>query len=276
MEDLTNITDEELRRIIQMVRTIDDVDLGQLQPVILRHRVWRFAMLQGFESASKLVEKLVTDRSLIHIFLQKISVPTTELFRDAEFWNELETIINDKLSIERFIKIWVPDICGDDELNSLLVILSRNNLLHKATIYATSPFQQVINNCKESYIDPKKFETSEANFKRIHSDNTLLPYLERLEKNYKFSPALLDKVIFLKQCVSTDPPPDKGFNLILFRNRCLYYNPTTRRTALEKIGQSLMPGGYLALGFGENLDETEQQALLTQASKTEKIYKKKQ
>jgi hypothetical protein len=37
-----------------------------------------------------------------------------------------------------------------------------------------------------------------------------------------------------------------------------------------------MPGGYLALGFGENLDETEQQALLTQASKTEKIYKKKQ
>ena len=27
MEDLTNITDEELRRVIQMVRTIDDVDL---------------------------------------------------------------------------------------------------------------------------------------------------------------------------------------------------------------------------------------------------------
>ena len=275
MEDLTNITDEELRRVIQTVRTIDDVDLGQFQPVILRHRVCRFAAMQGYESASKLVEKLITDRSLIHIFLQKISVPTTEMFRDAEFWTELDAVINDKLSAERFIKIWVPDICGDDELNTLLVILSRNKLLHKATIYATSQFQQAIDDAKESFIDPKKFEISEANFKRFDSDSTLLTYLERLEKYYKFSPQLLDKVIFLKQCVSKDPPPDKGFNLILFRNRCIYYNPITRRTALEKMGQSLMQGGYIALGTGETLSDTDLPATLAQVSKTEKIYKKK-
>ena len=101
MEDLTNITDEELRRVIQMVRTIDDVDLGQFQPIILRHRVCRFAALQGYESVSKLVEKLITDRSLIHIFLQKLTVPTTEMFRDAEFWTELEAIINDKALMKR-------------------------------------------------------------------------------------------------------------------------------------------------------------------------------
>ena len=276
MEDLTNITDEELRRVIQTVRTIDDVDLGQLQTVILRHRVARFATLQGYESGAKLVDKLITDRSLIHIFLKKIYVPTTEMFRDSEFWTELEGIINDKLSTERFIKIWVPDICGDDELNTLLVILSRNNLLHKATIYATSQFQQAIDDSRESHIDTKKFEISEANFKRMDSDNSLIPYLERQEKFYKFSPQLLDKVIFLRQSVSKDPPPDKGFNLILFRNRCLYYNATTRRTTIEKTGQSLMPGGYLVLGAGENLAETDQQAILTQVSKTEKIYRKKQ
>lgn len=276
MEDMTNITDEELRRVIQTVRTIDDVDLGQFQPVILRHRICRFAVLQGYESVSKLVEKLISDRSLIHIFLQKIAVPTTEMFRDAEFWTELENVINDKLSAERFIKIWVPDICGDDELNTLLVILSRNNLMHKATIYATSQFQQAIDDSRESYIDAKKFEISEANFKRINSDNTLLPYLERLDKYYKFSPKLLDKVIYIKQSLGKDTPPDKGFNLILFRNRCIYYNPTTRRTAIEKIGQSLMPGGYLAIGSGENINDTDQQAMLVQVSKTEKIYKKKQ
>jgi len=276
MEDMTNITEEELRRVISMVRTIDDIDLGQFQPVILKHRICRFASLQGYESVSNLVEKLVTDRSLIHIFLQKIAVPTTEMFRDAEFWVELENIINEKLSAERFIKIWVPDICGDDELNTLLVILSRNNLMHKATIYATSQFQQAIDDSKESFIDSKKFEISDANFKRMNSDNSLIQYLERLEKYYKFSPNLLDKVIFLKQCISKDTPPDKGFNLILFRNRCLFYNATTRRTVLEKIGQSLIPGGYLTLGTGENLADTDQQVLLAQVSKIEKIYRKKQ
>lgn len=275
MEDITTITDEELRRVISTVRTLSDIDLGQYQTVILRHRICRFMIHQGYESVSKLVEKLISDRSLINIFLQKISVPTTEMFRDAEFWEELEGIIKDKLSAERFIKIWVPDICGDDELNTLLVILSRNDLMHKATIYATSQMQQAIDDSRNSCIDLKKFEISEANFKRISEDNTLTPYLERQEKCYKFSPQLLDKVIFLRQNISNDPPPDKGFNLILFRNRCLYLNNTTRKTAIEKIYQSLIPGGYLVLGAGESLTDIDQPAL-TPASKSEKIYKKKQ
>ena len=276
MEEVTTITDEELRRVITMVRTINDIDLGQYQPVILRHRICRFAALQGYKSASELVEKLISDRSLANIFLQKIMVQTTEMFRDAEFWGELEGIITDKLSAERFIKIWVPDICGDDELNTLLVIISRNNLLHKATIYATSQLQQAIDDSRNSNIDFKKFEISEANFKRIGDDNTLVPYLERQEKYYKFSPQLLDKVIFLRQSISNDTPPDKGFNLILFRNRSLYYNTTIRRTAIEKICQSLIPGGYLAIGTGENIIDADKQQTLTQVSKTEKIYRKKQ
>jgi chemotaxis protein methyltransferase CheR len=276
MEELTNITDEELRRVIQTVRTIDDVDLGQFQSVILRHRICRFAAGQGYESASALVSKLISDRPLIHTFLQKIAVPTTEMFRDSEFWTELDDIITGPLSAERFIKIWVPDVYGDDELNTLLVILSRNNLMHKATIYATSQTQMAIDESRESHIDHKKFEISEANFKRFDSDDTLSAYLERQEKYYKFSPQLLDKVIFLKQCVSKDPPPDKGFNLILFRNRSIYYNATVRRTAIEKIVQSLIPGGYIALGSGETLDGNDTQATLAQVSKNEKIYRKKQ
>ena len=276
MEDLTTITDEELRRVITTVRTITDIDLGQMQPVILRHRVCRFAASQGYESASKLVEKLMSDRPLVNIFLHRLSIPTTEMFRDSEFWAELESIIIDRLSPERFIKIWVPDVCGDDELNTLLVILDRNRLMYKATIYATSQHQHALDDSRDSNIDFKKFEISEANFKRINEQNTLIPYLERQEKYYKFSPQLLDKVIFLRQRISQDPPPDNGFNLILFRNRSLYYNSMVRRTVLEKIAQSLMPGGYLILGTGENIADTDLPQIITQVSKNEKIYKKKQ
>jgi chemotaxis protein methyltransferase CheR len=198
------------------------------------------------------------------------------MFRDSEFWAELESIIIDRLSPERFIKIWVPDVCGDDELNTLLVILDRNRLMYKATIYATSQHQHALDDSRDSNIDFKKFEISEANFKRINEQNTLIPYLERQEKYYKFSPQLLDKVIFLRQRISQDPPPDNGFNLILFRNRSLYYNSMVRRTALEKIAQSLMPGGYLILGTGENIADTDLPQIITQVSKNEKIYKKKQ
>ncbi len=274
MEDVITVTDEETRRIITAVRTISDVDLGQYQDVILRHRIARFVVMQGYSSAQMLIDKLMTDRPLINIFLHKILIPTTEMFRDAELWTELEETIKQKLSEESFIKIWVPDIYGDDELNSLLVTLSRDNLLSKATIYATALTQAAIDDSRDSVLDQKKFETSEANFKRMDEKNTLIPFLVKQEKYYKVSPELLDKVIFMRHDLCNDAPPDNGFNLILYRNRALYYNQTARKTCLDKICQSLIPGGYLVIGAGESLDGIDQAPSMAQASKNENIYRK--
>jgi len=275
MDELFTITDEEYMRIVAVLRTTRNMDLSYYQPVITRHRFTRFAQAHGFTNASILIDKLQTDKVFADMLINQIKVQTTEMFRDPQTWTELETILTEKLSQETIIKIWIPDICGDDELNTMLVSLSRCRMLHKAIVYATSSSQNCIAEAQKGEIDSKKYEASDANFKRMSSINNLAEYVKACDKWYKFSPELLGKAIFIKQSVLSDPPPDKGFNLILFRNRALYYSQIAQKRLVDTLTKSLLTGGYLVLGVGENISGLDQASQYTQVSKTEKIFRKK-
>lgn len=275
MDELLTISDDEYRRIITTLRTVRDIDLTVYQPILLRHRFARFTCAHGYNNASVVIEKLLTDKLFVDMFLKEIRINTTEMFRDPQMWTELEQILVQKLNQETLLKIWVPDINGDDELNSLLLILDRNKMLNKSMVYATSPYLKCLEECQECLIDSKKYETSEANFQRMDPGNSLAQYLTKNDKYFAFSKELLGKAIFLKQSIINDAPPDKGFNLILLRNRTLAYSSNTRRNVLSKLTQCLVQGGYLVIGIGENLKGIEQSSQYVPVSKTENIFRKK-
>jgi len=46
----------------------------------------------------------------------------------------------------------------------------------------------------------------------------------------------------------------KGFDLVLCRNVLIYFDRATQREVLERLSQSVVDGGYLALGYAERLD----------------------
>ena len=275
MDEMLTITSEEYVRIAAALRNARDIDLSYYQPVVTRHRFTKFAQEHGFSKASMLIERIQTDKLFADMMISQIKVSTTEMFRDPQTWLEVEAILKERLSQESLIKIWIPDICGDDELSSMLVILSRCNMLHKSMVYATSEFQSCIAGAQKGEIDSKKYEASEGNLKRMMPEESLQNYVSPSDKWYILSRGLLSKAIFIKQSVLSDPPPDKGFNLILFRNRALYYTGKAKKRLIETLAGSLLPGGYLLLGIGENIGGADQEAQFVQASKTENIFRKK-
>ena len=47
----------------------------------------------------------------------------------------------------------------------------------------------------------------------------------------------------------------RGFDLVLCRNVLIYFDRATQREVLERLARSVVPGGYLALGYAERLDD---------------------
>lgn len=275
MESIITISDEEYLRIIAIIRTTRDMDLSNYQPSILKHRITRFAQLHGFMNITTIIDKMKMDKVFVDIFLKEVKAPTTEMFRDPQTWMEIDKILGERLKQESMVKIWIPDICGDDELYSMIAMLHRNGMLQKSLVYATSHYQSCIDGCQEGYIDKKKYEISNDNFMKMETGGSIADFIKPFDKGYKFSNQLLQKAIFIKQSVQNDNPPDQGFNLILFRNRLLYFNPGAKKRLVEQLTKSLLPGGYLILGIGENINGLDVANQYTQVSKTEKIYRKK-
>ncbi|MBO4244356.1 MAG: hypothetical protein J6V76_07635 [Bacteroidales bacterium] len=276
MDEFLNIPHEDFRKIISTVRTLRDVDFSYYSQDILMHRMTRSMYMHGVQTPDRLVNKLMADNYFADLFVSEIFVPTTEMFRDYSMWKFLEDNIVEKLKNETLCKIWIPQICGDDELYSLLVILHRKRILNRCTVYATSPIHKILNDAKSGFIDQKKLEISSANFKKIDPDAELTHYLTREDKYDYFSSQLLDNVIFLKGDIISTPPPDNGFNLVLFRDRMLYMNVQTKKMVVDNLAKTIVSGGYFIIGIRENLSGCDYRGTFIPVSKNENIFVKVQ
>lgn len=275
MDEFQNIPYEDFRKIISTVRTVRNLDFTSFAQDILMHRMSRSMYMHGVQSPDRLINKLIADNYFADLFLSELFVPTTEMFRDASMWKFFEDTIIEKLKNETLCKIWVPQICGDDELFSLLTILHRKRILNRCTVYATSPVQKILNDTKSGYIEQKKIEISSANFKKIDPDADLNHYLTKEDKYDYFSPELLNNVIFIKRGIIGIPPPDNGFNLVLFRDRMLYLNVQTKKAVIDSLAKTIVSGGFFIIGIRENLTGCDFRGSFIPVSKNENIYVKK-
>ncbi|MBO7596160.1 MAG: hypothetical protein J6T70_03855 [Bacteroidales bacterium] len=275
IDEFETIPYEDFRKIISTVRTLRDVDFTYFAQDILMHRMSRSMYMHGVQSPDRLINKLIADNYFADLFLSELFVPTTEMFRDASMWKFFEDTIIEKLKNETLCKIWVPQICGDDELFSLLTILHRKRILNRCTVYATSPVQKILNDTKSGYIEQKKIEISSANFKKIDPDADLNHYLTKEDKYDYFSPELLNNVIFIKRGIIGIPPPDNGFNLVLFRDRMLYLNVQTKKAVIDSLAKTIVSGGFFIIGIRENLTGCDFRGSFIPVSKNENIYVKK-
>lgn len=275
IDEFETIPYEDFRKIISTVRTLRDVDFTYFAQDILMHRMSRSMYMHGVQSSDRLINKLIADNYFADLFLSELFVPTTEMFRDASMWKFFEDNIIEKLKNETLCKIWVPQICGDDELFSLLTILHRKRILNRCTVYATSPVQKILNDAKSGYIEQKKIEISSANFKKIDPDADLNHYLTKEDKYDYFSQELLNNVIFIKRGIIGTPPPDNGFNLVLFRDRMLYLNVQTKKAVIDSLAKTIVSGGFFIIGIRENLTGCDFRGSFIPVSKNENIYVKK-
>ena len=133
-------------------------------------------------------------------------------------------------------------------------------------------FRSTLNDAKSGFIDQKKIEISTANFKKIDPEAELSHYLTKEDKYDYFSPELLNNVIFLKSGIESSPPPDNGFNLVLFRDRMLYMNAQTKKAVVDTIAKTICNGGFFVIGIRENLANCDFRNVFIPVSKSENIY----
>ncbi len=273
-EIVKNITFTEYKEIINIIKTTYNVDFVNYATASLKRRVERVYNLYNFKNVEEMLAKIKADEEFFDAFLKETSVPTTEMFRDPQMWIDLKEKVLSKISPRSEYKIWVPEITTDEELFTLLIVLYEMQILGLTKIYASTNIQQNIEKIKTGVLDIKKMETNSANYTRHNGDYQLSKYFDLEEKRAIFDQVLLSKVEFKFNNFFDINHIDSGFNLILFRNRMLYYNPNLQNKALDIVYNSLQLNGHLIIGINETMDGSVHQTKYSLISKTENIFKK--
>ncbi len=275
---MSQYTTYDIRIFTNTLKETLDIDLTEYASAFLRYRLKKFTDKWAIQSLDNLIIRLKENELLLNKFLAFISVETTEMFRDPAFWRVFQKeVLQKHLAKRDIINILVPFFTTDDELFTLLVLLKENNLLDKVEIIATTPFNINIANIKSNKFTEKKYNLNNENYKRYtqNPDVSIENYFIKEEQKYIFSPYLLERVKFVRSdIINNSFGSEQQFDLILFRNRMLYFNLELQNKVLEHLFYYLSHRGFLVTGFKENISNFIFVDRLKQIDKKEKIFMK--
>ena len=239
-----------------------------------KHRLEHVIALHALKNADGLIAKLLNSPEFIDQFLYDVIPTTTEMFRDPSFWRALRDEVFPELLKTNRPKIWLAALDSGEELFSIAIALKEHNLLDKVQLFANYNSDKRLAQIKAGLLDARNMETNEANYLRMSGHNSFGSYYTTQGHTVVFDPQLVANVTFLKQ--KTDISETTGaVKLALFRNRIIYHNHFLQERNLQTITNCLTPGGFLALGIKETIENTNTNNKFTVFNENEKLYKRK-
>ena len=217
-------------------------------------------------TTNELLHRLKTQPKFLEEVIKKVTVNTTEMFRDPPVWFTLRGDVLPKLAQKQVIRIWHAGCSTGQEVYSMIILLNEMGLLNKTELYATDLNTDAIDTAKKG-IYKYKFNIGYLdNFdKVIRNDinNPLvvrnIPYdkyfeIDQVGDRLKMNQSMLEKPIYAKLDLVKDSNLfHVTFDLILCRNVIIYFNYNLQNKIFQLFYNNLSVNGYLMLGIHESI-----------------------
>jgi len=260
-----SITDSELLQFIQTIQSVSAYDLSEYSDKSLKRRITKILMDYRI-TITELLRQLKTQPKFAEEIVKKVTVNTTELFRDPPIWLSFRSEILPKLANKPVIRIWHAGCSTGQEVYSMMILLNEMGLLNKTELYASDLNTDAIDAAKAG-IYKYKFNISYLdNFdKVIRSDvnNPLIvrniPYEKYMSIDHSGDRIIMNKNLLEKPFFSKlDLVKDKNlfqvtFDLILCRNVIIYFNYSLQNRVFQLFHDNLYENGFLMLGLHESI-----------------------
>jgi cheR methyltransferase, SAM binding domain len=259
------VDEEQLCQFVGALRQHTTFDLSDYSERSLRRRI---AKLLDDEHIplSTLLQRIALDPCYGERVMNRITVNTSELFRDPPVWITLRRSIYPSFRTHSQINVWHAGCSMGQEVYSDMMLLNELGLLEHARICASDINSDILGQAalgcyryrfNLSYLD---------NFDRVINTNPLnyeekpeVPYskyftIDKERDEIRMHDFLRQKIRFRRNdLVRCANPFFMKFDIIFCRNVVIYFNNQLQNRIFEMFYQNLYPGGVLVLGLHESI-----------------------
>ncbi|MDF1573591.1 MAG: hypothetical protein P1P86_00160 [Bacteroidales bacterium] len=247
------------------VRDHSDFDLSDYSHTSLRRRLNRI-LLELELNMDQVIGRMKSEGDFLDQIIRKITVHTTELFRDPDIWKEIKNVLLPSYSKQETIRIWHPGCSTGQEVYSMMMVLDHLGLLEKTEIYGSDLHEEILRTAR---LGRYKYRFNQAyleNFDRVMLNGEGAYSLNQRKKWEKYfhideardmiqmSDLLLQKVVYKKLDLVKDPNLFLvKFDLIVCRNVIIYFNNELQNRVFDLFHTNLRERGTLILGVHETI-----------------------
>jgi chemotaxis protein methyltransferase CheR len=239
-----------------------------------KRRILHRLALSGVNSISELQHRVLYDEPFFHLILQDLSINTTEMFRDPEFFLALREQVIPILKTYPFIKIWHAGCSSGEEVYSMAILLKEEGLLNRTQIYATDFNPAVLQKAREAIYPANLMKDYTRNYIKAGGKNSFSDYYNARYDSAILKKILKENIVFADHNLVTDSVFGE-MNLVMCRNTLIYFNKNLQDKVVGLFSDSLVTGGFLCLGSKESITFSPHHHLYEPVIPKWKIFRKK-
>jgi chemotaxis protein methyltransferase CheR len=263
----------EIDLLIEAVNRFYGYDFSNYSKAHIKRRMMVFLAKHRFESVSEMQHHVLHNAQIFEDFLNNFSINVTEMFRDPGFYSEFRKHTVPILKTYPYLKIWIAGCATGEEVYSFAIMLKEEGLLSRSTIYATDFNREALQKAGKAIYSIDNIKNYTANYQKSGGKSSFSDYYMANYNSVIIDKSLKVNVVFAEHNLVTDGVFTEA-NLIVCRNVLIYFNRELQDKVLSLFNDSLITGGFLALGTKETIQFSSIANKYTTVSKENKIYKK--
>ena len=259
------VGDSDIRHLQETIREHSGYDFSDYAPTSLRRRLTRI-LLEYDMAPEELTSRMGSDPFFLESIVKKLTVHTTELFRDPPVWKYLHTILLPLWKDRQSLNIWHPGCSTGQEIYSMMMILDDLGLLEKAKICGSDLNPDVLETARAGNYKYHFNQSYLENFDKVLTNGSeeTTRILRKQRKRYfsidesrdviQMNSNLCTKPVYKKLDLVQDPNLFLvKFDLIVCRNVIIYFNTRLQNRVFELFYENLKDNGVLLLGVHESI-----------------------
>lgn len=243
--------DLALEALIQTIFSHFQYDFRLYSRASLKRRLIQANIRFGCDSISELEQKLIIEQDFFPKLIAYLTVNTTEIFRDPDYFKSLKENVFPYLQTFPSLKIWCAGCSTGEEVISLAILLREMNI-SRYIIYATDINPMNLETAKHLIYSRDTVQKGMTNYQLAGGTRTLSDYFEAAYDSVKFDDSLLSNVVFSDHSLATDHVFSE-MHFVSCRNVLIYFERSLQERALKLFDDSLVRDGFLGLGSKETI-----------------------
>jgi chemotaxis protein methyltransferase CheR len=259
------VVEGDITRFQETIRNHSGYDFTDYSPTSLRRRLTKI-LLEYDVDMEGLRSRMESDGDFLEKTVRKLTVHTTELFRDPNTWKKIRDELLPTWKEKESIHIWHPGCSTGQEVYSMMILLDDMGMLEKAHIYGSDLNPHVIEVARQGRYKYHFNQSYLENFDKVllNGSGESVRIIKKHWKKYfsvdesrdaiQMNKSLCSKPVYKKLDLVQDPNLFLvKFDLIVCRNVIIYFNYKLQNRVFELFHDNLTDKGVLILGVHESI-----------------------
>lgn len=262
----------EIRLLLQAIHAQYGYRFQDYAETSMRRRVKAALARSGLRHFGELQHKLLIDPDFFASMLDDLTVRVSEGFRDPSFYRAFRETVVPILHTYPLLKIWHAGCASGEEVYTMAILLSEENLYERTQIYATDVSTKALEIARDGVYSEADAQKFAANHQQSGGKGQFDTYYSSAYGRIAVRENLRRNIVFFQHDLSSDHALGE-MHLVFCRNVLIYFGNGLRSRALGLFRGCLERGGFLCLGRSERLPP-DSSAGFSEFSPTERIYRR--